>query len=121
MHLGGMFDVRSATGGGRVLVLRSEELYAQPVAVVARVVEFVGAPPFSLDLQRALSHSRSSPTTGAAAEKRQVCDTAKHFTTEDRAALRAFYEEQNQGLEALAGWSNQSRRLWQQPAHADFF
>ena len=80
--------------GASNLVLRSEDLYANPLKILATVTEFVGVPPFAFDEDKAFKR------TG-----KPFCNISDFFTPDDRLRLRQFYREENVGLEEMVGWN----------------
>ena len=84
-----------------ILVLRSEDLFADPHGQAASVFAFVGVPTLKSDMQEALKHKR--PDAKASAAHAHSINMSQHFTTEDRKALSAFYKHKNRHLSELVG------------------
>ena len=80
--------------GASNLLLRSEDLYANPLKVLATVAEFVGLPPFAFNVHTAFKR-------GA----RNKCNISEFFTPDDRLRLQQFYKEENVVLEEMFGWN----------------
>ena len=80
--------------GASNLVIRSEDLYADPIQVVATVAKFVGVPPFTYNLSKTQRRKSNS-----------ICNISELFTHDDRLRLQQFYREENAGLDELVGWN----------------
>lgn len=80
--------------GASNLILRSEDLYANPLKVLATVAEFVGLPPFAFNVHTTFKRSAGNK-----------CNISEFFTPDDRLRLQQFYKEENVGLEEMFGWN----------------
>jgi len=86
----------------QIHVVQSEEMFADPNGQVASVFDFVGAPPYQLDLAKAAKNKRPRRQRSNINATRDAC-LGKHFTRRDREALTIYYRDQNRDLSTLLG------------------
>ena len=89
----------------QIRVVLSEEMYADPQRQIASVFNFVGVPPFRLDLAQAAEDKRPNAEDKRPNRKKKKSKAcmSRHFTTEDRQALATYYRHMNRDLAGLLG------------------